>query len=319
MVQTAQQCALRSQANSPTSPQTAIGKLSIPVLKLVSDLRPVLNVPRQQADADREFDDLFNGRLVVTRYHYFLVDNQETEGLNKMLAQGWRPVRETVTWSGGDAEAGEKLLVLLERDDERPIFPAESLPGGVLLEEFRESALFSGCTDSEVREIVAACEVCRHMEGDVILSEEDDRTEMGLFIVLSGDVEVHLPNVDSVPTEETYIGNLGVGDLFGEVSFFGEVEHGGLVIAKSDAQTLCLRRDAFGHLLQAESVAAVRLVLNITRLLAQRLHETDHWTWTILRGEQDVRLANNWRKFRQGLRMPYDKPGGFFKVSSILE
>lgn len=255
----------------------------------------------------------------MTRYHYFLVSDHETEGLNKLLAQGWRPVRETVAWSGGEVESGERLLVLLERDDEFPIFPSESLPGGMLLEEFRDSDIFAGCTDSEVREIVAACEVCRHVEGDKILSEDDDMTEMGLYIVLSGDVEVHLPNVDSIPTEETFIGNLGPGDLFGEVSFFAEFEHGGLVLAKSEAQTLCLRHNTFNHLLQAQSVAAVKLVLNITRLLAKRLHETDYWTWTILRKEQDTKLANNWRKFRQGVRLPSDKPGGFFRAASVFE
>lgn len=209
--------------------------------------------------------------------------------------------------------------MLLEREDKLPIFSAESLPGGMLLEEFRNSDVFAGCTDSEVREIVAACEVCRHVEGDVILSEAADMTEMGLFIVLSGEVEVHLTNVDSIPTEGTLIGNLGPGDLFGEVSFFAEVEHGGLVLAKTEVQTLCLRHNTFSHLLQAQSVAAVKLVLNVTRLLARRLHETDHWTWSILRNEQDAKLANNWRKFRQGVRLPYDKPGGFFKAASVFE
>ncbi len=247
------------------------------------------------------------------------ISDHDTDSLNKLLAQGWRPVRETTTWSGGSNESGEQILVLLEREDELPIYSAESLPGGMLLEEFRENEIFSGCTDSEVREIVTACGVCEHAKGEVNFSEEDGRTEIGLFIILEGQVEVHLPNVDSIPTEETLIEDLSPGELFGEVSFFAETEHGGLVLAKSDVQTLCLRQDTFRHLLQSESVAAVKLVLNITQILAQRLHETDHWTWTVLQNEQDAKLANSWRKFKRGVRLPSDRPGSFFKASSVFE
>ncbi len=248
----------------------------------------------------------------MTRYRYETITDQDTDSLNRLLMQGWRPVRETVSRTGSGADSGEQVMVLLERDDELPIFSAETLPGGMLLEEFRQSDVFDGCADNEVREIIAACEVVRHLEGETVLSEDSE--EFGLYMILSGEVEIHLPNVDSVPTEETLICTLGFGELFGEVSFFGEVNHRGVVLAKTDVRILWLRRESYEHLLQSESAAAVRLVLNISRLLAKRLHQTDHWIWSLLREEQNAKLNQNWRKFRENVRLSDDKPGGFFKA-----
>lgn len=247
----------------------------------------------------------------MKRYCYASIADNSLHELNGLLRHGWVPVREVFRESEGEATGN--LLILLEREDELPVLSGETLAGGIRLDDISQNEIFSGCTGQEIREIIAACDsLCFEQESELIGIEDE---QIALFILLSGEVEVHLPNIEQISTDETFITKLGAGEVLGEVSFFAELPHGGVVTANSAVQALRLSRESYDQLLQAQSSAAHKLGLNVARILARRLHETDHWMWKLLRAEKNARIARSWRQFREDVRLPFDKPGGLFRAA----
>lgn len=102
--------------------------------------------------------------------------------------------------------------------------------------------------------------------GDVIV--EEGRTGNGLYVVLSGQVEVvkglngQRPQVAAV---------LGPGEPFGEMALLGEWKRSASVRAIDEAECLGMDRWAFIAHMNKEPRIAIRLL----QLLAQRLAETD--------------------------------------------
>lgn len=249
----------------------------------------------------------------MKRYRYVAVNGPSTDVVNCLLAEGWRPVRETLVGAGSpDAH----VLVLLERDDDLPIQRGEVLPGGLSLADVSGISLFAGCTGNEIRELLAAFETLRCPTGEVLITEGEENPR--LFLLLNGEVEIRLPDLEQVQTDETLIIQLGPGEMFGEVSFFAGTPHGATATATSDVQALVLSRDAFNELLQVQRPCVYKLALNGAATLAERLHVTDRWLWDVLREEQSARIAQSWSRFRERVGQLSGSPSGFFKATSAF-
>ena len=101
--------------------------------------------------------------------------------------------------------------------------------------------------------------------GDVIV--EEGRTGNGLYVVLSGQVEV-VKGLHSGHPQTAAI--LGPGEPFGEMALLGEWKRSASVRAVDEAECLGMDRWVFLTHLNTEPQLAVKLI----QLLAQRLAET---------------------------------------------
>jgi CRP-like cAMP-binding protein len=224
--------------------------------------------------------------------------------VNRLLAYGWRPVRE-VPLSMSNPSGG--WLMLLERDEEFPLQQGESVADGVPLSQLLEFPAFAGMTAEAARELIAACRHCEYpAESEVFAMKSTDRD---LHFVLSGEIEVSLVETGG---EDLSLLRARPGDVLGEASFFSGAPHSARAVAIADSATLCLTREAFEELMQAGRPAATWLAMNMAALLGARLQAADHWAAEVTREEEHARNVRSRRRYRESLIRPADARGGFF-------
>lgn len=247
----------------------------------------------------------------MKRYRYEWINGGDVQTINQRLVEGWQPARE-VPLSGPASEAPGALsvLVILEREDEFPLAPWEQL-GGVTREFLGRIELLQGLTDSEVREVLGACQVQLFSTDDVIF--EESQAEQQLYLLTEGRASIQLPGVS---LEDPVVLEAGPGDVFGESSFFCRAPHATRAVALTDARALMLTRERFDELLQGGSCGASKLAVNAAGILGQRLHATDAWVRDLMQGQQSVDFLRRWRRFRHDLSAARGGPGsgGFIHV-----
>ncbi|MDX1444443.1 MAG: cyclic nucleotide-binding domain-containing protein, partial [Gammaproteobacteria bacterium] len=98
----------------------------------------------------------------------------------------------------------------------------------------RDLRFFSLFEDEELRDVLRAGEWKQYASGQNIITEgeEDD----SFFVIISGDV--------SVWKNDTELGVLTEGDVFGEMGFNGRVERTATVRARGSVSVLCLNQQA---------------------------------------------------------------------------
>ncbi len=248
----------------------------------------------------------------MLRYQFEWVANGDLRQVNRLLAHGWRPVREQQI--PGEAPSGSgchDLLVVLERDDEFPIFSGELLAEGAPLDFLQGVPLLHGLTGCEVRELAAKSEVRRY-EAETVLFDEG-QTDRRLYVVLEGTVSIQLLGL---MIDDPVVLEAGSGDAFGESTFFAPAAHTTRARTATLVRTLELSGAAFDELFQAGRPAACKLALNGAALLGERLQSTDAWMRELLQGEKSADLIRSWRRFRHGLSSRASRPsgGGFVQV-----
>ena len=129
--------------------------------------------------------------------------------------------------------------------------------------------IFSGIDDTNLEKIHSQCEVVEKKEGEVIITEGTDATQ--IFIVLKGRVKVVL-NLDKGPLE---IVTLGPGNCVGEASIIGIQKHCASAVIDEDAEVLIFPRHVLMDIYTNDKELFSLLILNIARELARRLYRTD--------------------------------------------
>ncbi len=239
--------------------------------------------------------------MKMQRYESVAADS--LMGLNRLLRQGWHPVREISGPAG-------TVLTLLEKESDFPPFPGAVLMDGVPVEFLADVMLFENFSMDEIRQVVGKCELVTHRKSDVIFSQGDAAD--AVFVVVSGEIEIVLPGL---PDAETSVAVLQPGGVFGESTFFSESPHTMSARCGSDSATLlALGRISCDELLQSGSAAALKLLHNSARILAGRLQETDQWVRTLLTESQMSQISASWRRFRHRVSGTDHVGGGFFGI-----
>jgi len=88
-----------------------------------------------------------------------------------------------------------------------------------------------------------------------------------MFVVLSGEVRARL----KVGGHDNSLGNIGAGELFGEVAMLSRTARSADVIGESSTRLLRLSSEAFQRLIQEDAPLAARILFSISRSLATRL------------------------------------------------
>ena len=144
-----------------------------------------------------------------------------------------------------------------EDDGMRTTVSAEPFP---TVEELASLALFSSVNVEDLKPILRDCEV-RKLPSDTVLIEAE-RSNDRLYLVLSGELWVHLGTPASAP-----IVILGAGETVGELSLIDKRPTSAFVVARAPTRVLVLSEATMWDLVTASHAIS----LNLLRTLSMRL------------------------------------------------
>jgi CRP/FNR family cyclic AMP-dependent transcriptional regulator len=126
--------------------------------------------------------------------------------------------------------------------------------------------LFSGLEPAQLEAISNFTFQKKFAPGEVIV--EEGRTGNGMYMILSGEVDV----IKGIDTDNpNVLARLGPGEVFGEMALLGEWPRTASVVASEEVE--CLGIDRWVFLTQLERHP--HLVVNLLLILAKRLRDTD--------------------------------------------
>jgi CRP-like cAMP-binding protein len=125
--------------------------------------------------------------------------------------------------------------------------------------------LFRALTFDETRRLFAIAGIERRRAGDVIV--EADAMGQALYIVRRGRVRV--------VREGAVLGELGEGELFGEMSLVDDLFTSAAVVAVGDVELVVLPRRPFELLVASDLGLAVKIYRGFCRTLSDRLRRAN--------------------------------------------
>jgi CRP-like cAMP-binding protein len=127
--------------------------------------------------------------------------------------------------------------------------------------------LFDGIEFKNCIKIMAMGLQSKIMVGDVIFHKGEIGHEM--YVLLKGRIEI----IDEDPQGDRTLAVLGPGETFGEMALFEHKERSAKAVAMDSCVLLALDEEKIERLL-TKSVA-IRLLLNLAKMLSRRLRETN--------------------------------------------
>ena len=125
--------------------------------------------------------------------------------------------------------------------------------------------LFHEIYEHEIESILKDCLVASFEEGDYIINQGDESTD--ICIILSGKADITV----STDEDEKFITTIGEGDLFGELVLINEVKRTANIIATKKCDILIMSYDSFFSLYHKKPAVFALMVLNLARLVTKRL------------------------------------------------
>ena len=126
------------------------------------------------------------------------------------------------------------------------------------------------CQGLAQREAAAIFEIAHPVpvqKGTVLFREGDPAD--GLFLLIEGELEIVSQSPDG---QRHVLARIPPGGVVGEMSLLDRSpRRSATAVATADGRLLKLPADRFGQLLESDSVAALKMVYNVARVLARRL------------------------------------------------
>lgn len=127
------------------------------------------------------------------------------------------------------------------------------------------SSLFQGLSEDEVRSFARSATLHAFEPGESIVRAQDSGDEM--YAILSGIVDVYADDGQ----RKQILRTLGPGEVFGEMALFNRSIRSATVVASTPVEALVLTHGSLARASQKDPAIASRLLLNLARVLSQRL------------------------------------------------
>ena len=145
--------------------------------------------------------------------------------------------------------------------------PAEMILSAITIDELRGFERFAPYSNEDLVLLITFCELVTAAKGDLIIMNGDLSDSM--FLVLSGQVRARI----RVGGHDTSLGTMDPGELFGEVAMLAQTARSADVVAEAPTRLLRLTSERFQEMMSGHSQLAVRMLFNISRLLATRISQ----------------------------------------------
>jgi CRP/FNR family transcriptional regulator, cyclic AMP receptor protein len=153
-----------------------------------------------------------------------------------------------------------------------------------------------GLTPQQTEQIVNAMVPTTVTSGNTVF-REDERGQ-GLFVLLDGTVEVVK---ESGPGGPVIIASVEAPSVLGEMSLITDRAHSATVRARTNCEFRLLTRPQFDRLLQAESLAAYKVVATLADVIAWRLNRMDEKFVELSRRGENPQPVEELAMFKQKL------------------
>jgi CRP/FNR family transcriptional regulator, cyclic AMP receptor protein len=132
------------------------------------------------------------------------------------------------------------------------------------------TVLCRGLTQEQSEQIVNAMVPVKAAAGAAVIQQGE--RGRGLMVLLEGVVEIHKRDADG---RDAVITSVKAPAVLGEMSLVSERPHSATVRAATACDIWLLTCSQFNRLLQAESVAAYKLIATLAGVIAGRLEQMD--------------------------------------------
>jgi CRP-like cAMP-binding protein len=160
--------------------------------------------------------------------------------------------------------------------------------------EPKDFQVFQGLNETELNNFAAGCETESFPSGTEIITKgkSGDR----VYILLEGQLRVFLPDMNGGGR----LAEFGPGAIFGEMELLTEQPRVASVRAESDVKVWSMTFDAFRSRVSHNDPATLKVVFNVTRILATRLASTVENLAAMENGKTGLR-SEDLRDFRRKL------------------
>jgi CRP-like cAMP-binding protein len=139
-----------------------------------------------------------------------------------------------------------------------------------LLTTLRNTDLFREIDENDLKTIANISSVKKYKKGEVIFQENTKGEE--LFIVIKGGIAI---NKNVAGGRKRNLGNLTIGEIFGEISLFDSEPRSADAEAIEDAELIVIQNNKFLSMLNENCPLAVKIQKKIISILCSRLRKTD--------------------------------------------
>lgn len=147
------------------------------------------------------------------------------------------------------------------------------------IEAINKSSIFSGLAEKDLTEILKITKERRFQKGDVVMKEGEEGDTM--YLVIEGEVGVSksltLKFADDDYRETEKILTRFVPEdhvILGEMALIGKDNRSATISARSDCIFLEIKKDDFLILIEENPKLGIRLLMNLSQLLADRLRQS---------------------------------------------
>jgi CRP/FNR family transcriptional regulator, cyclic AMP receptor protein len=149
-----------------------------------------------------------------------------------------------------------------------------------VVDVFKQSSIFDGLGESDMKKIAEGCTEQAFPMGTVIIEENDPPREV-LYLIKNGEIVVTTGQVGSnseKDEEGTFITTLGAGDAFGEMALVDEMPHSATVKTISDSIVILLPSTYFFKLVENDNNIGYIVIRNIAKIICSRLRASNFIT-----------------------------------------
>ncbi|MCA9079952.1 MAG: cyclic nucleotide-binding domain-containing protein [Planctomycetaceae bacterium] len=161
--------------------------------------------------------------------------------------------------------------------------------------QLRSCPILQGLQDSELQTLLDVVQFEDFDAGDEILTE--GLRYQSLWVLLQGECSV----VKRGPQQNSCLADLGLGSVFGEMSFYSSSPHSASVIAKTSVHTMRLNKADYDKLRQKSPETAYTIALNVIQILSERVRRMDQWTCELVEKDCTQARHKEWHDFRAKL------------------
>jgi CRP/FNR family transcriptional regulator, cyclic AMP receptor protein len=145
-------------------------------------------------------------------------------------------------------------------------------------ERWASIPLFEGLSNRELQEIDRLLQHKTYQSGEVIFQQ--DNPGVGLFIVVTGSVEVSQEEEDGTVLE---LATAKPGEFFGELALLDDAPRSASAVAVDETSVVALFRTDLLALSETRPRLGVKILVQLSQIVAERLRRTN-------RALKDVRL-----------------------------
>ncbi|MDD3806442.1 MAG: cyclic nucleotide-binding domain-containing protein [Candidatus Marinimicrobia bacterium] len=143
----------------------------------------------------------------------------------------------------------------------------------MIMDALRNVHIFKNLTNKEIKKILSLVYTRKYKKGDYIFKQGHPGN--GMYIILNGTIQIIQEKREENIHQEELLATLHSGDFLGELSLLDEAPRSASALCLEQTEALGFFRGDLMDLLNRDPLLGSKIVLNVARVLAERLRITN--------------------------------------------